>query len=317
MLRPAAALASSWILLAPLLVGAGDSGSATPSSSGARATSASSARAGDSLESLWRAAKQNVAVVSGTSDYQPGRNRVSFLVVDRQSRLVTTPTATVWVATGLKATPYAQTVARSERIGIPGGSTAEAGAIFVARVNLPKPGTYWFLASPNGGSGSVRALGNLVVHARSEAPGIGQHALASRTPTLADVHGDAAKLTTRVPPDRSLLRTSVAQALAAHEPFVVAFATPKFCTSRTCGPVVDVVETVAKRLAGTGVRFIHVEIYRDNDPAKGTNRWVKQWNLPSEPFTFLVDRRGIVRAKLEGAFSTGELERDVRQYLVK
>ena len=76
-------------------------------------------------------------------------------------------------------------------------------------------------------------------------------------------------MTTATPPDRSLLRYSVADSLAAHVPFVLVFATPKFCTSRTCGPVVDVVEAVQKRFAGRGIRFIHVEIYQDNNPAMG------------------------------------------------
>ncbi len=106
---------------------------------------------------------------------------------------------------------------------------------------------------------------------------------------------------------------SVADALAAGQPFVVTFATPLYCQSRTCGPVVDVVSAVRKKLASTGVRFIHVEIYEGNDPANGVNRWVDEWKLPTEPFTFVVDRKGVVRTKLEGAFSTAELERAVRQ----
>jgi hypothetical protein len=104
----------------------------------------------------------------------------------------------------------------------------------------------------------------------------------------------------------------VAQALAAHDPFVVTFATPQYCQSRTCGPAVDVVSAVRKRMAPTGLRFIHVEIYSDNDPAKGVNRWVSEWRLPTEPFTFVVDRTGVIRAKLEGAFSAGELEAAAR-----
>jgi hypothetical protein len=35
---------------------------------------------------------------------------------------------------------------------------------------------------------------------------------------------------------------------------------------------------------------------------------VRQWRLPTEPFTFVVDRTGVIRTKLEGAFSVGELE---------
>ncbi len=71
------------------------------------------------------------------------------------------------------------------------------------------------------------------------------------------------------------------------------------------------VSAVRKRPSSSGVRFIHVEIYRDNDPAKGVNRWVKQWRLPTEPFTFVVDGKGVIRAKLEGAFSADELSRAV------
>jgi hypothetical protein len=112
------------------------------------------------------------------------------------------------------------------------------------------------------------------------------------------------------------LRYSVADSLGAHVPFVVVFATPRYCTSRTCGPVVDVVDRVRRDLAVTGVRFIHVEIYKDNNPAKGENEWVRQWHLPSEPWTFLVGRDGKIKAKFEGALSRAELERSVRKHLL-
>jgi hypothetical protein len=74
-----------------------------------------------------------------------------------------------------------------------------------------------------------------------------------------------------------------------------------------------VVESVAKAWRGKGIDFIHIEIYKDNDPSKGTNRWVNEWNLQSEPFTFVVDRTGVIRTRLEGAFSAAELETAVRK----
>ena len=234
--------------------------------------------------------------------------------------MITTATATVWVATGLKAHPYQRTVARSEPIGVPGGATADVGSIFVTHVRLPKPGKYWMLVEPNGGTKTTTALGNLVVAAKPDAPAVGDHAIASATPTLASTGGKLAALTTATHPDPRLYRLSVAQALARHVPFVLTFATPKFCQSRTCGPVVDVVDAVSKKLASSPVRFIHVEIYKDNDPAKGFNRWVSgpgSWNLPNEPFTFLVDRKGIIRAKLSGAFSVGELEQTIRATILR
>lgn len=309
--RPAAALLALGCLV---LAGCGGSKSGAPSST---STSSSAAPPAGSLEALWRSTKQSVGIVEGSSDYQPGKNRVSFLVVDSQSEVITTPTARIWVATSLGARPYEQTLARSEPIGVPGGDSAGIGSIFVTHVRLPKPGKYWLLAAPVGGTRSISALGNLVVGKTPDAPAVGAHAIASNTPTMASTHGKLALLSTATHPDPRLYRLSVAQALERHVPFVLTFATPKFCQSRTCGPVVDVVDAVAKKLAATPVRFIHVEIYTDNDPAKGFNRWVKQWNLPNEPFTFVVDRKGIVRAKLSGAFSVGELESTIRATVLR
>jgi hypothetical protein len=113
-----------------------------------------------------------------------------------------------------------------------------------------------------------------------------------------------------------LLRYSVAGSLAAHTPFVVTFATPKFCTSRTCGPVVDVVEAVRRRLERRGVRFIHVEVFTGNDPARGYNPWMREWGLTTEPWVFLVGADGRVKAKFEGSVSEAELAAAVRSKLL-
>ena len=311
MLRPAAALFALGCLF--LAVCGDGATSGTLNTTSAPSTAAPPA---GSLEALWRSSKQHASVVAGSSDYQPGLNRVSFLLVDAQARVITTPTVAVSIATGLARRPYERTIARSEPIGVPGGATADVGSIYVTHVRLPRPGKYWVFAAPVGSAQSIGALANLVVAAKPDAPAVGSHAIASHTPTLASTGGNLAALTTATHPDPRLYRLSVAQALAKHVPFVLTFATPKFCQSRTCGPVVDVVDAVAKKLASSSVRFIHVEIYNGNDPAKGFNRWVKEWNLPNEPFTFLVDRKGIVRAKLSGAFSVGELEQTIRATLL-
>ena len=299
--RPlAAAAVLVLVLLAAACGGSGDATGETSAAGSSRAT----------LEELWRAPGEDVAVVPGASDFAVGPNRISFLVVDKQSRLIERPTARVWIARGLKQAPFGSTTAQFEPIGVPGGESAGADGIYVAKVTTPKPGKYWFMAEPVGGT-KIQALGNLVVRKTPLAPAVGDRALASKTPTLAGTGGNLTALTTSRHPDRGLYQVSVAQALAAHEPFVLTFATPQYCQSRTCGPVVDVVSAVRKRPASKGVRFIHVEIYKDNDPAKGVNQWVSQWRLPTEPFTFVVDRTGVIRTKLEGAFSSGELERAI------
>jgi hypothetical protein len=307
-IRPAAALIALGCAVA--LAGCGSS-----DKTGEGVSASTSAAPPGTLEALWRGPGEDVAIVPGTSDYGTGRNRVSFLIIDKQSRPIERPTARVWIARGLKQKPYAETTAKLEPIGVPGGAKADVQHIYVTTVETPTPGEYWILAEPVGGKRRIQALGNLMIRKKAVAPSVGERAIPSRNPTLrpgADPK-TVKMVTTAEPPDRSLLRTTVAAAMTARRPFVVTFATPLYCQSRTCGPVVQVVQSVAKGWQSKGVDFIHVEIYKDNDPAKGTNRWVDEWNLQSEPFTFVVDRTGVIRTRLEGAFSPAELQAAVRR----
>lgn len=300
-MRPSAAL----IAIAVALLLAGCSGSSSQEATAVEESPA--APPGETLEALWRGGPgEAVTVVAGTSDHAVGRNRVSFLVVDGAGALVERPTARVWLARGKNLKPYATATARLQPVGVPGGDTADAANVYVMTVDVRRPGVVWYLVRPTGGT-AIQALGTVQVRARNAAPAIGSRAPATDTPTLRSTGGDLAELSTSRVPDRALYTTSVAEALTAGEPFVVSFATPQFCQTRVCGPVVDVVSAARRQLAGSGVRFIHVEIYEDNTPGKGVNRWVTEWNLPTEPYTFVVDRTGVVRATFEGAFSLAEL----------
>jgi hypothetical protein len=302
-MRAAAALTALSCLL---LVGCGGSDESTATEPGSGAT----------LEELWRMPGDDVAVILGTANHEPGDVRVSFLVVDAQGAVVALPTARVWIANSLDSPPFLEDEAKLERIGLPGGDEADATHIFVTTLPLTRPGKYWLLAEPEGGAEKVQALGNVVVVAEDDAPDVGDQAIASETPTLSSTGGKTSSLTTRTPPDEALLRHSVADSLEAGVPFVVTFATPKFCSSRTCGPVVDVVEEVSRRVEAENVRFIHVEVFEGNDPAKGFNRWMREWSLPTEPWTFLVGGDGKIAARFEGTLSVQELEQAVREKLL-
>ena len=247
-------LVAASIVLALALALAGCGGSDESSTAGSTTTTTEAPPG--SLEALWREGDVSVAVVPGTSDYGIGANRVSFLIVDKQS-LVEKPTARIWVARGLKQKPFAETTATLEPIGIPGGAQADAQNIYVTTVTTPTPGKYWILAQPEGGK-DVRALGNLVVRKQAAAPEVGDRAIPSRNPTL-EPSAPAKSVraaTTAEPPDLNLLRTTVAASMAAKRPFVVSFATPLFCQTKTCGPVVQVVQSVAKKWQSKGVDFI-------------------------------------------------------------
>ena len=283
------------------------------------ALSAGCGRSGSSsagtLDSILSHAGPDVSITAGASEFVPGSVRYPFLVIRNDARPVERPSARVWVADGRNRKPFASTTARLEPIGVPGRSAPAFGnvtRIYVAHFAIRRPGRYWLVAEPTGAK--IQAIGVLDVAATSPSPAVGAKAPDSTTPTLATAKPSA--LTTRTPPDLALLRASVAGSLAAHRPFVVTFATPKFCTSRLCGPVVDVVDAVRKRFASSPVRFIHVEVFTGNDPARGYNRWMRQWGLRSEPWTFLVGRDGRVKAKFEGSVSAAELTAAVRRRLL-
>jgi hypothetical protein len=258
----------------------------------------------------------DVAATMGSSDFAVGENRMVFLVVRENGALVQTPTATVRYAAADGEPQTTKAVLESLGAKEQGGGQEKPGQfdvtqVYVAHLATPKEGRYWFVADPAGET--IQAVGTLDVAARSRTPALGSEAPPSDNPTLADA--PAREITTADPPDTELLRYSIADSLEAHAPFVAVFATPEFCVSRVCGPTVEVVQTVAREFAGSGIRFIHVEIYTDNDPKKGYNKWVREWRLPTEPWVFLVDASGKVRGKFEGAVSVGELERAVREEL--
>jgi len=64
--------------------------------------------------------------------------------------------------------------------------------------------------------------------------------------------------------------------------------------------------------------FIHIEIYRDfvPDPSKRKlAQTVLDWRLQTEPWIFLVDAKGIIQTRFEGATATDELKSALDQLL--
>ena len=257
--------------------------------------------------------REDSAVVFGTSHYTVGNNRVSFLLVDAKGELVEAPGATVLVARGgLDATPAVEAAAELVPVGAPPDSGADgdfdAENVWVAHLELDQPGLYTFLVDPPGAP--LQGFGQIEVAADDDVPDVGEPAVPSETPTVADAFPQ--DLTTAEPPDLELLQHSVAESIEAGVPFVVTFATPKFCVSRVCGPVVDIVDGVRQELEGSGMRFIHVEVFEGNDPNAGYNEWMREWSLETEPWTFVVDGDGVVSARFEGLVTAGELEQAAR-----
>ena len=102
-----------------------------------------------------------------------------------------------------------------------------------------------------------------------------------------------------------MYKTTIAEALDMERPFVTIFSTPAFCQSRLCGPILEMsIDMISSY--GEHVDFIHLEPY---DTALA-------WGLRSEPFVFVVDRKGRVSSKFEGLFSKDELIRALERVVI-
>jgi hypothetical protein len=134
---------------------------------------------------------------------------------------------------------------------------------------------------------------------------IGEVPPASDNRTVAS-EPDLAKLTSDPHPEPGLYELTVAEALESGRPTVVTFATPAFCTSRLCAPVVESVKTVYADL-GEQANFIHIEIYQSVDPFVYVPE-MDEWKLQSEPWTFVLGADGAVVQRFGGPVSPQELE---------
>jgi hypothetical protein len=187
-----------------------------------------------------------------------------------------------------------------------------ATSVYSSQIDFPSNGE-WRLAAvikEEDGKFTGAILPSAVVGEFTEIPRVGDQAPVIHTPTAADANGDLSKITTRIPPDTQN-QVDFAD-VVGKEPIALLFATPQFCQSRVCGPVVDVAEQV-KKTFGDRVNFIHMEIYNDNDPNKGVRPQVRAYHLPSEPWLFVIDRNGRVAGEVEGAFGVNLMTREVEK----
>jgi hypothetical protein len=258
------------------------------------------------------------------SQLTTGDNRFGFGLFDRSRAQIADAAVAVYVAPaggGPASGPY---TARYESLEVrPQYQSRQtstdpdaARSVYVADIPFKKAGQYDVLG--------IARVGNRLVAATSAAPGLqvvsagddpipgkGDPAPRIHTPTEADAGGDLASIDTRIPP--SSMHANDFADVVGKKPVVLLFATPQLCQSRVCGPVVDVAEQVKADMGGDDVEFIHMEVFRDNDIAKGLRPQLSAFNLQTEPWVFAFDKSGKVAARLEGAYSVAELEQAVKE----
>lgn len=171
------------------------------------------------------------------------------------------------------------------------------------------PGVWTVSVEPETGA-AVAAAGFQVLDP-TFAPGVGDAAPVAPTDTLATKPLE--ELTTDPNPDEDFYQLSLEEASGSGRETVVVFSTPAFCRTATCGPTLDIVKEVKPEYPN--VNFVHVEVYTDlqSPDFEPTPAFLASavgpdyWNLPTEPWVFVVDADGIVTARFEGTATTEDL----------
>jgi hypothetical protein len=188
------------------------------------------------------------------------------------------------------------------------------GGVYVSQLEFPRAGEWGLeiIAGQGSGAPAISRL-SVVVQQTSPTLPVGSPAPKSRNLVAADVK-DLRQIDTSARPDPRLHQVRIADAIAMGKPQLIVFATPQFCTSRMCGPIVDIVRTLLPAY-GKQVAFTHQEIWQDFAEKK-VFPTVMEWRLQSEPWIFIVDGQGIIRAKFEGLVTAREIETALQKVLL-
>ena len=270
------------------------------------------------------------------ADLSVGPNRLSFTVQDADGLIVSDVVVVASLynlerdrqrpvrSAAAEFVPYGAESPVPEGHRHAGGSSLSdasrfvGAGVYVVPVSFDRAGVWgveFQITSPN--EEAVLVNFRLSVRAESQAPELGEAAPASRSRSLLD-EPEIARLTSDPAPEPGLYQLRIDEALQAGQPLIVAFATPAFCHSRTCGPTLDVVKSVWRAFA-PAVLAIHVEVFENPHEPDGLREAAAfvEWDLPSEPWVFVIDSAGLITARFEGTVTVRELSEAVQAALVE
>ena len=258
--------------------------------------------------------------VLASSEKLVGPSRLLFALVDDQNRPIADDTLEVEIGFfDLCADPASPT-----EIVKPGFAWGIVGqrAFYIATPELTQPGPWGAAVAVRDPATGVTTGAKLqfTVSEGGGGPRVGDAAPSVKTLTLADVGGEVRRISTDPTPEPSFYETSLDDALAAKEPFLLAFVTPAFCTSAQCGPTIDVVKHAVK---AAPIRVVAVEpyqlVYQDGrlKPVLRDGNFVpveaaNVYGIPTEPWLFVVGADGVIAGSFEAVVGEQELADAIR-----
>jgi hypothetical protein len=261
-----------------------------------------------------------IVPVLASSEKLVGESRLLFVLVDEQNRPIADESLQVEIGFfDLCADPATPT-----EILAPGFAWGIVGqrAFYVAAPRLTRPGPWGAAVAVRDPATGVTTGAKLQFTASEGGygPRVGDAAPPVTTRTLADVGGDVRRISTDTEPEPAFYETSLVDALAAQEPFVLAFVTPAFCTSAQCGPTIDVLKAAVK---AAPIRVVAVEpyelVYQDGllKPVYQGDSFVPVeaatvYGIPTEPWLFVVGADGKIASSFEAVVGEKELADAIR-----
>lgn len=210
------------------------------------------------------------------------------------------------------------------RIGEHSSHGGSAGSplltVYGATVDFPAPGNWSVLLRLIRGGAELQPIrADLSIVEDLPYPTVGEAIPPTRQTVLREV-GQLSMIDTSPAPDELLHRLTVAEALELRRPLVIGFATPAFCETRMCGPVVEEVLRPLGERYGETIEVIHIEPFDVQRARAGELVPVPamaEWGLKTEPWVFVVDSEGRVVARFEGPLTFAEVDRVLKSITVR
>ena len=252
----------------------------------------------------------------GTSDISIGSNRLILGVQNSQRKTITANKISIDFYQEENNTSIFKFTKEGYFINWPNSKSG----IFSTTVNFETSGDWLAEISPQDGEyKNQRARLVIDVKSSSSTPRIGDE-IPKTNNLVAKTTEELKHITSDINPLLDLYNKSVNEILVSRDkPLLLLFATPGQCKSFTCGPQMNIIKRLHTNY-NKDMYFIHIEVY---DMKSGNNEGeftkispvIGPWNLPSEPWVFLVNTKGIITDKFESFVPQNELELSINKIL--
>lgn len=242
--------------------------------------------------------------IRASTDPAVGDDRLLFAVHELDGRRRGSPDEEVTLIASPLDAPDVKFEAEATYTWIVPGSVG----LYLAEVPFDRPGTWEIDFTISTGEETEPFL--VDIKAEPTTTAIGEMAPRVATPTVPEAPiGD---LSTDHDPLISLYEVSLDAALANGRKTVIIFATPAYCTSAACGPMLA--QTKVMSTEYPDVDFLHIEVYGGfNEPGFAPDfdhlvPAVLAFGLQTEPWVFVTDESGVVTGRFDGVLGDGEVE---------